>query len=220
MPMDRATGFDEALRRYLVEASPAEPHVLALLRRETDTLPLAAMRIPPEHGRFMAFLIELTGARRVLEVGTFTGYSALWMALALPPGGRIVTCDVSEEWTNTAQRYWRAAEVHDKIQLRLGPALETLDGLIEEGAAPFDFAFVDADKLNHDGYYERALSLLRSGGMVALDNALWGGKVADPEVQDRTTRAVRALNEKVRDDPRVTVCLLPIGDGLLLARKR
>jgi caffeoyl-CoA O-methyltransferase len=169
----------------------------------------------------MALLVELIGARRAIEIGVFTGYSSLRVALALPADGRVVACDVSEEYTNVARRYWREAGVEHKIELRLGPALTTLDALIAQGErGAFDFAFIDADKANYGSYYERCLELVRPGGLVAVDNTLWSGAVADPNKQDADTRAIRELNAKVADDPRVSSSLVPIGDGLLLARKR
>jgi caffeoyl-CoA O-methyltransferase len=179
------------------------------------------MQISPEQGQFMALLVELIGARRILEVGTFTGYSALAVALALPPDGRVITCDINEEMTAIARRYWAEAGVADKIDLRLAPAIDTLDELLAEGqAGQFDFAFIDADKTNYLAYYERTLELLRSGGLIAIDNVLWNGAVADPERQDDDTSAIRALNEAVHADDRVSLSLLPISDGLTLARKR
>ena len=169
----------------------------------------------------MALLVEVMGARNAIEVGTFTGYSSLSVALALPPGGRLVTCDENEEWTAVARRYWADAGVADRIDLRLGPALETLDGLVADGqAGSFDFAFIDADKKTYDAYYERILTLLRPGGLVSVDNVLWNGRVIDATRQDEATRAIRALNEKIHADPRVSLSLVPIGDGLTLARKK
>jgi predicted O-methyltransferase YrrM len=179
------------------------------------------MQIGPDQGQLMALLIRLTGARRCLEIGTFTGYSALAVALALPDDGRIVCCDVNERTTAVAQRYWQMAGVAGKIELRLGPAVETLSALVAAGeAGRFDFAFIDADKDNYDAYYEASLRLLRRGGLIAIDNVLWGGAVADPRYQDADTAALRALNRKLRDDERVEPCMLPIGDGLTLARIR
>jgi predicted O-methyltransferase YrrM len=169
----------------------------------------------------MALLVRLTGARRILEIGTFTGYSALAMALALPADGRIIACDVSEAWTAVARRYWQRAGVVGRIELRLAPALQTLDALIGEGGGgSFDFAFIDADKGRYLDYYERSLILLRPGGLIAVDNTLWGGSVADPAETDADTAAIRAFNAALRDDPRIDLSLVPIGDGLTLARKR
>ena len=191
------------------------------LREETASMEEANMQIGPEQGQFMTLLVELMGARNALEVGTFTGYSALAVALALPDDGLLVACDVSEEWTAIGRRYWEEAGVAHKIDLRLAPALETLDGLLAEGrAGTFDFAFIDADKEGYDAYYERAVKLMRTGGLILLDNTLWEGKVADPVVTDGDTEAIRILNRKLVGDERVTVSLLPVGDGLTLARKR
>jgi caffeoyl-CoA O-methyltransferase len=217
----RTLPLTDPLYDYLLKVSLREPPLLARLREETEALPLAAMQISPEQGQFMALLVELIGARRTLEVGTFTGYSALCVARALPADGRIVACDVSAEYTDVARRYWAEAGVADKIDLRLAPALETLDALLDEGqAGTFDFAFVDADKENYDGYYERCLALLRTGGLVAVDNVLWSGAVINPVKQDPDTQAIRALNARLQQDQRVSLSLVPIGDGLALARKR
>jgi caffeoyl-CoA O-methyltransferase len=218
---NRTLDLTDRLYDYLLRVSVREPPVLAELRAETSKLPAAGMQIGPEQGQFMALLVELIGARRTLEVGTFTGYSALAVALALPSDGRVIACDVSEEYTRVARRYWAKAGVEHKIELRLGPALETLGALLASGGAgSFDFAFIDADKNNYDGYYEQALQLLRPGGLIAIDNVLWGGAVVDPEKRDEDTLAIRALNEKLKGDDRVSLSLLPIGDGLTLARKR
>jgi predicted O-methyltransferase YrrM len=217
----RTHGISEELWRYLVDVTVREPPLLTRLREETAALPEAGMQISPEQGRFMAFLIELTGAQRYLEVGVFTGYSSLSVALALPANGRIVACDRSDEWTRIARRYWAEAGVADKIELRLGPAVQTLDALLAGGAAgSFDLAFVDADKETNLEYYERCLSLVRQGGVVAFDNALWGGRVVDTSDVSASTAGVRAVNARVCSDPRVSATLVPIGDGLLLARKR
>lgn len=217
----RPTVLTEDLHRYLQEVSLRESALLARLREETARRGDAGMQISPEQGQFMALLIELTGAKRVLEIGTFTGYSALAMALALPPDGRIVACDVEPETTAVARRYWAEAGVAHKIDLRLAPALDTLDRLLAEGAAgSFDFAFIDADKSNYGAYYARCLELLRQGGLLAVDNVLWDGRVADPAARDPDTEAIRALNLRLRDDPRISLSLVPISDGLSLARKR
>lgn len=211
----------DALYDYVLDVSLREPPLLARLREETAALPHSGMQISPEQGQFMALLAELVGARQVLEVGTFTGYSALVVALALPADGRIVACDVDEDMAAIARRYWAEAGVADKIDLRLGPAVETLDGLLAAGGTgTFDFAFVDADKKNYDAYYERGLALLRQGGLMLIDNVLWSGAVADPEKQDEDTRALRDLNAKLHDDQRVSLSLLPVSDGITLARKR
>ena len=206
---------------YLLANSLREPPILARLREETAVMPMSNMQIGPEQGQFMALLVELIGARRTLEIGTFTGYSALSVALALPAGGRVIACDISKEFTAVARRYWAEAGVADKIDLRLGPAVDSLDALIAEGLSDaFDFMFIDADKQGYDAYYERGLTLLRPGGLIAVDNVLWNGAVADPARQDEETRAIRALNRKVQADERVGISLVPIGDGLMLARKR
>jgi predicted O-methyltransferase YrrM len=211
----------EAVERYVSEVITRETPLQRRLRAETAALPRARMQIGPDQGAFLALLIHLTGARRALEVGTFTGYSALAIASALPEEGKLITCDVSEEWTAVARRYWEEAGVSGRIELRLGPAAETLARLLGEGGAgAFDFAFIDADKPSYDAYYEACLELVRPGGLIAVDNALWSGAVADPAVTDPETAALRALNAKVRDDPRVEACLLTVGDGVFLARKR
>jgi caffeoyl-CoA O-methyltransferase len=218
---NRTISLDDRLYDYLIQVSLREPEVLRRLRRETLTMPQASMQISPEQGQFMALLVKLQGARKIFEIGTFTGYSALVMALALPPGGRILTCDVSHEWTATAGRYWAEAGVGERIDLRLAPALETARVLLDAGEGlTFDFAFIDADKERYLAYYEAALDLVRPGGLIVVDNTLWGGSVADASVQDADTRAIRAFNERLKDDARVDLSLVPIGDGLTLARKR
>ena len=217
----RTTGLSDSVQQYLLRATLREPEVLAELRQETARLPAARMQISPEQGQLMRLLVELIGARRAIEVGVFTGYSSISVALGLSPGGQLIACDVNEEWTAIARRYWIKAKVADKIELRLAPALQTLDQLLSAGEAEaFDFCFIDADKDNYPDYYERCLELLRPGGLVAIDNALWGGSVADQSLQDEETAAIRALNAKVVGDERVSMSLVPIGDGLLLARKR
>ncbi|MGE0130072.1 MAG: class I SAM-dependent methyltransferase [Blastocatellales bacterium] len=212
----------EQIYTFIMNNSLRELEVLRRLREETiASNPHAVMAISPIQGQFMTLLIKLTGAEKTLEVGVFTGYSSLCTALALPPQGRIVACDVSEEWTSVARRYWAEAGVADKITLRLAPAVETLDALLAEGqAGTFDFAFIDADKQNYDNYYERALKLVRKGGLIIFDNMLWYGKVADPSVQDADTVALRALNEKLHHDERVFVSLIAVGDGISLAIKQ
>jgi len=217
----RTIGLSAPLHDYVLSVTSREPDVLARLREETAGLEWARMQIGPDQGQFMALLVELMGARRTLEVGVFTGYSSLAVALALPEDGRVLACDVSEEWTAIARRYWEEAGVAHKIDLRLAPALETLDGLLAAGeAGRFDFAFIDADKENYDAYYERCLALLRRGGLLAIDNVLWDGAVIDPAKDDKDTNAIRALNAKLHRDERVTLSLVPVGDGLTLARKR
>jgi predicted O-methyltransferase YrrM len=211
----------EAVERYVSEVITRETALQQRLRAETAALPHGRMQIGPDEGALLALLVRLTGARKALEVGTFTGYSALTVAAALPEGGKLITCDVSEEWTRIARRYWDEAGLSGRIELRLGPAAETLAALERAGAAAsFDFAFIDADKPSYDTYYEACLRLVRPGGLIAIDNALWDGTVADPTVTDPETAAIRALNAKVRDDARVEACLLTVGDGVMLARKR
>lgn len=206
---------------YLQNISLREPEVLKKLREETHRLSMAVMQISPEQGQFMALLIEILGAKKSLDIGTFTGYSALTVALAMPKDGKVITCDVSEEWTSIATKYWQMAGVKNKIELKLAPALDTLQTLLDKGEAnTFDFAFIDADKHNYATYYEKALALLRPGGLIAVDNVLWSGDVADPTVNDNETNAIRALNEIIHQDQRVSVSMIPIGDGLTLARKR
>jgi caffeoyl-CoA O-methyltransferase len=217
----RTTELSEPLYDYLLGVSVREPEVLVRLRAETAGLEWARMQIGPDQGQFMRLLIELIGARRTLEVGVFTGYSSLSVALALPDDGRIVACDVSEEWTEIARRYWKDAGVAHKIDLRLAPATRTLDALIAEGrSSAFDFAFIDADKENYDAYYERCLTLVRQGGLIAIDNVLWSGAVIDASKTDADTTAIRALNKKLHKDERVSLSMIPVGDGLTLARKR
>ena len=206
---------------YIRRVSLREPDVLRRLREETASHPRVSMQISPEQGQFMALLIQMLGARRTLEVGVFTGYSSLVVALALPEDGRIIACDVSEEYTSVARRYWREAGVERKIDLRLRPALETLNDLIVLGqAGSFDFAFIDADKENYENYYERCLTLVRSGGLIAVDNVLWSGRVIDAADQDADTRAIRAFNIKLQADERVWLSMLPIRDGVTLACKK
>lgn len=214
-------GISPELIAYLVEHGVREPALLARLRDETSSIPEANMQIPPEQGAFLAMLVRLMGARRCLELGTFTGYSSLSVALAMPPEGRLVCCDVSEEWTAVARRYWAEAGVADRVELRLGPALASLDALLDEGAAgTFDFVFVDASKREYPDYHERILRLLRSGGLVVYDNVLWGGAVIDPTDNDLDTVGVRRLNDRLATDERVDLAMLPVADGLALARKR
>ncbi|WP_420348460.1 class I SAM-dependent methyltransferase [Pelagibius sp.] len=218
---NRSIDLSDALYDYLLENSLNEPEVMRRLREETATVPLSIMQIAPEQGQFMALLVRLMGAKRCIEVGTFTGYSALAVALALPPDGRIVACDVNAETTAIGQRYWQEAGVAGKIDLRLAPAVETLESLLANGeAGTYDFAFIDADKSNYDSYYELSLQLLKPGGLIAIDNVLWGGDVLDLNRTDSDTLAIRAINTKVSTDSRVQCSLIPIGDGLMLARKQ
>ena len=217
----RSIGLGDDLYAYLLEASLRERPLLTRLRRETASQFGAQMQIAPEQGQFMALLAELIGARRVLEIGTYTGYSTLVVGLALPEGGRIVTCDLSDEYTRVARRYWAEAGIARRVDLRIAPAIQTLDGLIAEGSREsFDFAFIDADKENYEGYFERCLALVRPGGLIAADNVLWNGKVADPDVHDEDTQAIRNFNARLHGDERVSLSLVPIGDGLTLARRR
>ncbi len=213
-------GLEQNLYDYLLSVSLREPTILTQLRQETAQMPRSIMQISPEQGQFMALLVKLIGAKKTLEVGVFTGYSSLVVALALPADGKIVACDVSEEYTSVARRYWQDAGVADKIDLHIAPALETLDKLLTAGeAGTFDFAFIDADKSNYDNYYEQCLELIRPGGLIAIDNVLWSGKVADTEIQDNQTNKIRDLNRKLHEDSRITLSLVPIADGLTLAMK-
>jgi predicted O-methyltransferase YrrM len=217
----RTLPLTDRLHDYLLSASLREHPAQARLRAATAELPEGGMQSAPEQAQLIGLLVELTGARSVLEIGCFTGYGSLAMALALPPDGRLLTLDVNPEWVELGRRAWREAGVDDRIEVRFGPALESLDRLIAAGAAAsFDVAFIDADKKSYDAYYERSLVLVRAGGLIMIDNVLWGGAVADPANRDRQTQAVRALNAKLKADPRVSTALVPIGDGLMLARKR
>ena len=212
--------LDDVLQRYLIDHSLREHPAQSALRAATASHPHAGMQISPEQGQFMALLVRLIGARRALEIGVFTGYSALAFALALPEDGRLLACDISDEYTRVGRPFWQQAGVAQKIELRLAPALATLDAQLAAGAAGgFDFAFIDADKSGYDAYYERCLRLLRPGGLIAIDNTLWGGSVARP-AQDADTEALQRLNAKLHLDQRIDLSLLPIGDGLTLARKR
>jgi predicted O-methyltransferase YrrM len=219
--MSRHLTLDDRVYKYLIEHSAREPEVLRELREETAKLPMGGMQIGPDQGQFMALLVKLVGARRCLEVGVFTGYSSLAVALALPPDGKIVACDVNEEWTGIARRYWKKAGMDAKIDLRIAPALETLDGLSAGGNDDmFDFAFIDADKGNYLGYYERCLKLLRKGGLIVVDNTLWSGDVANPDNRKPDTVALRKFNDALHRDERIELSLLPIGDGVTLALKK
>ncbi len=216
----RNTTYDDALRDYLVAHSAREQPAQSALREATRTHPHAGMQIGPEQAQFMALLVKLIGARRAIEIGVFTGYSALSVALALPADGYLLACDISDEYTRVGRPFWKDAGVAAKIDLRLGPAQATLDAQIAAGAAgSFDFAFIDADKSGYDAYYERCLVLLRPGGLIAIDNVLWGGNVARPS-KDADTTALQALNAKIHGDERVDIAMLPLGDGVTLARKR
>jgi predicted O-methyltransferase YrrM len=217
---NRNTPLDETLRDYLVAHSAREHPAQTGLREATRTHRAAGMQIGPEQGQFLALLVKLIGARRAIEVGVFTGYSALTVALALPDDGRLLACDISDEYTRVGRPFWEAAGVAGKIDLQLGPALATLDARIAAGeSGRYDFAFIDADKSGYDAYYERCLILLRAGGLIAIDNVLWGGSVARP-AEDADTAALQSLNDKIHGDERVDMAMLPIGDGVTLARKR
>ena len=211
----------DSLYEYLISVSLRETDVMRRLREETASDPMARMQIAPEQGQFMAMLTALMGARRALEVGVFTGYSSLCVAQAMPEDGRLVACDISEEWTAIAQRYWKEAGVAQKIDLRLAPALETLDALLASGeAGRFDLAFIDADNTTYQAYYERCLSLLRPGGLIVVDNTLWNGDVINDEDHSEDTEAIREFNRMLLGDERISLSLVPIGDGVTLARRR
>lgn len=218
---NRTLPLDDALYDYLLAVSLRETPLQRRLREETAALPVARWQIAPEQGQFMALLVQLCGARRLLEVGTFTGYSALSMAQALPPDGQLLCCDIDADYTDIARRYWQEAGVAERIELRLAPALETLGLLVREGrAGSFDLIFIDADKVNYPAYLEHALLLVRSGGLILFDNTLWSGRVLERQPDSADTRAIQSLNRRLRDDPRVDLSLLPLGDGLTLCRKR
>lgn len=218
---NKSITLTDSLYDYITRVSLREPPLLKRLREETASNPLANMQIAPEQGQFMALLIPLMGARKALEIGVFTGYSSLCVAMALPPDGKLVACDVSDEWTQIARRYWKEAGVEHKIELHLAPARDTLDRLLRNGeAGTFDFAFIDADKTGYDDYYERTLQLLRPGGLIMFDNMLRNGDVADPTVLTDSTVAIRVLNEKLLHDERITLSLLPVADGITFALKR
>jgi predicted O-methyltransferase YrrM len=220
--MTRETiGLPDDVHAYVLRWGLHEPDILARLRKETASHPRSSMQIAPEQGAVLGLLVELLDARRCLEIGTFTGYSSLAVALALPEDGRLVCCDVSDEYTSVARRYWAEAGVAQRVDLRLGPAIESLDRLLADGAAgTFDLAFIDADKPSYPAYWERCVELVRPGGVIAIDNVLWGGLVADPSADDHATRTLRRVNEMVATDPRVRHVLLAIADGMTIARKR
>jgi predicted O-methyltransferase YrrM len=219
---DRSIGLSETLHQYLLANSVREPEVLAHLRQETDRHHLSNMQISPEQGQLMGLLVQLIGAKKCLEIGVFTGYSSLSVALNLPDDGRIVACDVSDEFTSIARKYWQAAGVSEKIDLQIAPALDTLDRLIANGeAGTFDFAFIDADKNNYAAYYDRCFELVRQGGLILVDNVLWYGRVIDPTMdEDKRTQAIKQINQQIYHDDRVQISLIPIGDGLTIARKK
>jgi len=217
---NRTLSIDDRVYDYLLSVSLEESDLLRELRAETAGIEFAEMQISPEQGQFMSLLVRLSGARRALEVGTFTGYSSICIAAALPEDGRLLCCDESEEWTTMARKYWKRAGLEDRIELRLQPADSTLRQLIDDGQAEtFDFIFIDADKQNYLNYYDAGLSLLRRGGLLAVDNTLWSGSVADPANQEPDTRSIRQFNQKVKQDDRVIKSLVPIGDGLTLVYK-
>jgi caffeoyl-CoA O-methyltransferase len=214
------TPFTPELADYLFAVTDREPEALRLERADTEGHPMAGMQSSPEQCQLLHLMARLAGAKRTIEIGVFLGYSSSWVALALPPGGRVIACDVSAEYTARARQTWRAAGVEDRIDLRLGPALDTLDRLLAEGhAGTFDMAFIDADKGNYSNYYDRAFELVRKGGLIAADNVLWDGNVIDPAATDVDTEAIRAFNLKVHGDPRVAISMVPLGDGLMLACK-
>jgi predicted O-methyltransferase YrrM len=216
----RTLFLNDTLYEYLKQHSLRESEVLRDLREFTSTFSTSVMQISPEQGQFMAFLAKLIMAKKTIEVGVYTGYSALSVAQVLPEDGKMIACDINEEWTELAQTYWERAKVNHKIDLRIGPAEDTLNKLIQEGQeGQYDFAFIDADKTSYDRYYEQCLTLLRKGGIIIIDNVLLDGKVADPLAKDEDTLALRALNEKIYRDERVSMTLLPIGDGLTLVSK-
>jgi predicted O-methyltransferase YrrM len=219
---NQSIGLSDPLYQYLLANSVREPKILAKLRAETAKHPLVNMQISPEQGQLMGLLVQLIGAKKCLEVGVFTGYSSLVVALNLPDDGRIIACDVSDEFTAIACKYWQEAGVSDKISLHIAPALETLDRLITNGeSGSFDFAFIDADKNNYAAYYDRCFQLVRQGGLILVDNVLWYGRVADPAMDnDKRTQAIKQINQQIYHDDRVQISLIPIGDGLTIARKR
>jgi predicted O-methyltransferase YrrM len=218
----QSIGLSENLYQYLLANSVREPAILTKLRQETAAHPLVNMQISPEQGQLMGLLVQLIGAKKCLEIGVFTGYSALVVALNLPDDGRIIACDVSAEFTSIASKYWQEAGVNDKISLQIAPALETLDRLLANGeAGTFDVAFIDADKNNYAAYYDRCFQLVRQGGLILVDNVLWYGRVADPTMdEDKRTQSIKQLNQQIYHDDRVQISLIPIGDGLTIARKK
>jgi len=218
---NRSIGLNSELYDYLLNYGLREPDILQQLRNATEKEELSVMRSAPEQGQLMAMLLRLMGAKRVLEIGTYTGYATLWMALALPEDGKIVSCDVSEQWTAVGQAYWAAAGVADKIELHLQPALETLHTLLNKGAhESFDFAFIDADKINYAAYFESCLKLIRPGGLIVVDNVLWGGSVIDGANREESTASIRVFNQQLSTDSRIELNMLPVADGITLAMKR
>ena len=218
---NQTINLSDTLYQYMLSISLHEPAILKSLRETTHELSSHEMQISPEQGQLMAFLIELTGAKKTLEIGVYTGYSSLVVALALPEMGKVIACDINTETSAIAHDFWQKAGIAHKIELKLAPALETLDNLIEQDQSNnFDFIFIDADKQNYLNYYERSLTLLRPGGLMLVDNVLWSGRVADTHVQDKQTQAIRTFNHAIYQDKRISMCLIPIGDGLTLIRKR
>tara|TARA_B100001123_G_C15203535_1_gene984325 strand:- start:33 stop:695 length:663 start_codon:yes stop_codon:yes gene_type:complete len=218
---NQTISITDSIYKYLCENSLREDEVLSSLRAYTYRMEQRNMQISPEQGQFMQLLIKLMGAKNTIEIGVFTGYSSLCVALALPLDGKIIACDISTKYTDIAEKYWKDANVRDKIDLRIGPALDTLQKLIDKGLSnTFDFSFIDADKINYDNYYELSLKLLRPGGLIAIDNVLWSGDVVDERINDIDTESIRSLNKKIYIDKRVDISILPIGDGLTLALKK
>jgi predicted O-methyltransferase YrrM len=218
---NRTLNLNSQLYEYLLSVSVREAEILQKLRHETALHPMKVMQISPEQGQFMALLVQLIGAKKALEIGVFTGYSTMVVASALPDDGKLIACDINEEYTNIARKYWQEAGIANKIDLQIAPALDTLDILIKNGEQnTFDFIFIDADKSNYILYYEKSMELVRPGGIILIDNVLWGGKVADLEIQDNRTKTIRELNQKIYEDSRVNISLIPIADGLTLARKK
>ncbi|MED5266119.1 MAG: class I SAM-dependent methyltransferase [Candidatus Neomarinimicrobiota bacterium] len=218
---NQTISITDSIYKYLCENSLREDEVLSSLRAYTYRMEQRNMQISPEQGQFMQLLIKLIGAKNTIEIGVFTGYSSLCVALALPLDGKIIACDISTKYTDIAEKYWKDANVRDKIDLRIGPALDTLQKLIDKGLSnTFDFSFIDADKINYDNYYELCLKLLRPGGLIAIDNVLWSGDVVDERINDIDTESIRSLNKKIYIDKRVDISILPIGDGLTLALKK
>ena len=212
--------LDKQLRDYLLNVSVRESEVLYALRKETENMEYSQMQISPEQGSFMAFLVGLINGKRTLDIGVFTGYSALVVASALPENGHVTACDINTEWTDIAKKYWELANVENKIDLRIAPALETLDGLLSDGCRDrYDFSFIDADKINYQHYYERSLMLIRPGGLIAIDNVLWSGRIIDNHSEDPDTEAIKEFNKNLYQDERVSISMVPIGDGLTLVRK-
>ena len=212
--------LDQKLREYLLNVSVKEPKVLKSLRKETAALDEFQMQISPEQGSFLSFLVGVLNAKHTLDIGVFTGYSSLVVALQLPKNGYVTACDTSIEWTNIAKKYWKMAEVENKIDLHIAPAIETLDKLISKGSVGlYDFSFIDADKINYQHYFEKSLALVRKGGIIAIDNVLWGGRVLDNSDMEPATKAIREFNVNLNQDKRVSISMIPIGDGLTLARK-